>query len=232
MTAYATSGLDALQPTNHGRWEPRRALTLSAARRRTAFVRFMRFGFMAAIAAILALLTVQLIAGNTGDADTAPEVLSEDVRMINPRFTGRDENLTPYAVTADVAVRRRNDPTGVTSLEAPRLDYDFINEGNELTSVLAETGTYDAINRVLDLFTDVNFSTDTGYSFASQHARIYLNEERVTGNMPVEGVGPAGTIRADSYEIHEGGNRVIFDGNVRARLSQARTQPPSTGDDQ
>lgn len=232
MTAYASPGLDALQPTLHGRWEPRRALTLSAARRRTTFVRVMRFGFMAAIAVILAVLVFQLIAGNTGDVGDAPEAVSADVRMINPRFTGRDENLTPYAVTADVAIRRRGEAAGLTELEAPRLDYNFINAGNEFSSVLAETGTYDAANRVLDLFSNVNFATDTGYTFASNHARIHLSEERVTGNQPVEGTGPMGTIRADRYEIHQGGNRVIFDGNVHARITQGRTEQTASGDDQ
>tara|TARA_R110002073_G_scaffold3282_9_gene22166 strand:- start:4917 stop:5612 length:696 start_codon:yes stop_codon:yes gene_type:complete len=231
MSTTATPGLELFQPTMHGNWEPRRALTLSAARRRTAFVRVLRFAFIAGIFALLALLAVQLFLGASSGPAIPDEAVSTDVRMVNPRITGRDENLTPYALTADVAIRRRDNADGLTELERPRLDYDFLNTGANASEVLAQTGTFDPTNRVLDLYSDVNLNTDNGYSFASQHARIYLREERVVGEMPVTGSGPVGTITAERYEIHEGGNRVIFEGNVHARIVQARTAP-SEGEDQ
>lgn len=231
MSMSATHGLELLQPAMHGNWEPRRALTLSAARRRTALVRTLRFVFIAAIIAILALLFVQLFLGASGTATAPDEVVSTDVRMVNPRITGRDENLTPYALTADVAVRRRDNANGLTELERPRLDYDFLNTGVGASEVLAQTGTFDPETRILDLYSDVNLNTDNGYSFASQHARIYLREERVVGEMPVTGTGPVGMITAERYEIHDGGNRVIFEGNVHARIIQDRTAP-SEGEDQ
>ena len=103
----------------------------------------------------------------------------------------------------------------------PRLDYDFL--AGDTSRVLAETGLYDLPNRTLDLFSSVNLSTPEGYSFASEHARIHLREERVTGEQPVEGTGPMGTIRADRYEIRDGGDHIVFEGNVRARLVQSRT---------
>lgn len=231
MSTTATPGLELFQPTMHGNWEPRRALTLSAARRRTAFVRVLRFAFIAGIIALLALLAVQLFLGASSGPAIPDEAVSTDVRMVNPRITGRDENLTPYALTADVAIRRRDNSDGLTELERPRLDYDFLNTGANASEVLAQTGTFDPTNRILDLYSDVNLNTDNGYSFASQHARIYLREERVVGEMPVTGSGPVGTITAERYEIHEGGNRVIFEGNVHARIVQARTAP-SEGEDQ
>lgn len=231
MSTSATPGLDMFQPTLHGRWEPRRALTLSAARRRTALVRLLRLTFLAAIAAIVILLAIQLFLGTAGGPVAPAEAVSTDVRMVNPRITGRDEHLTPYALTADVAIRRRDNANGLTELERPRLDYDFLNTEAGVSEVLAQTGTFDPETRILDLFSDVNLNTDNGYSFSSQHARIFLREERVTGELPVTGSGPVGTIHADRYEIHEGGNRVIFEGNVRARIVQDRTAP-SDGEDQ
>lgn len=226
MSTTAAQGLDALQPTHHATWEPVRALTLSAARRRTAFVRGLRFAFMAAAAGIVALLAVQLIWGNSGGTTEAPTTVGEDVTMINPSFYGRDENLTPYTVTADVAVRRRGGP-GTTELERPRLNYDFLNAGEETSRVVAETGAYDPASRILDLYTNVNLQTEEGYRFESEHARVYLREERVAGEQPVQGTGPMGTIRADRYEIRDGGQHLIFEGRVRARIVQARTAQPT-----
>lgn len=231
MSTSATPGLELFQPTMHGTWEPRRALTLNAARRRTAFVRLLRFVFIAAIFAILGLLGLQLFSGAAPGPAVPDETVSTDVRMVNPRITGRDENLTPYALTADVAVRRRDNPNGLTDLERPRLDYDFLNTAANASQVLAQTGTFDPATRILDLYSDVNLSTDNGYSFASEHARIYLREERVVGEMPVSGAGPVGAISADRYEIREGGDLVIFEGNVHARIVQNRTAT-SDGEDQ
>lgn len=224
MSSISSHGLEALQPTHHGNWEPRRALTLNTARRRTAFVGLLRLVFIGAAVGIVALLLTQLILGNAGGPIEAQEAVSTDVRMINPRFTGRDENLTPYTVTADIAIRRRENSDGVTELQRPRLDYDFISAGDQLSQVLAETGSYDPTNRILDLNTEVNLQTDTGYTFLSQHARVHLRDQRVSGEQPVIGTGPNGSIRSDRYEILEGGNRVIFEGNVRAQILQDRTE--------
>lgn len=237
VTSLTTSsGLDAFKSAAAVRWEPRRALALSVARKRTTFVRGLRLVFTAGAVSIAGLLIVQLVMGSGGNATNETEAVSADVRMTNPRFTGRDENLTPYVVTADTAIRRRDAANGVTELERPRLDYNFLEAGADLSRVLAESGRYDLPNRVLDLYSDVNFSTRAGYTFQSNHARIFLREERVTGEEAVEGTGPMGTIRADSYEITDGGNRIIFTGNVRARLIQDRTAPipdasPEEGND-
>ena len=223
MTATTHPGLESLQPTHHGRWEPRRVLTLNVARRRTAFVRRLRVGFIGAALAIIALLITQLFLGSRGGETAEAEAVSADIRMVNPRFTGRDETLVPYVVTADVAIRRQDGAPGVTELERPRLDYDFLNAGDDASRVLAQTGRYDLPNRILELNSDVNLSTAGGYTFDSDHARVFLREERVVGEQPVEGTGPMGSIRADRYEIRDGGNHIVFEGRVRARLIQDRT---------
>jgi len=225
MSVAASHGLEALKPAAHGSWEPRRVLTLSAARRRTALVRGLRIGFIVAAIAIVLTVIIQMITGSLQPAPGAPEAVGTDVRMINPRFSGRDENLTPYVLTADSAIRRRESANGLTDLNRPRLVYDFLSENEGGSNVLAQTGTYDPAERVLDLETDVNFSTFTGYRFETSHARIFLREERALGDQPVTGNGPMGQIRADRFEIRESGDHVIFEGRVSARIVQDRTRP-------
>lgn len=225
MSAPAAAGLEALKPAAHGSWEPRRVLTLSAARRRTAFVRGMRIAFTIAALAIIATIAVQLFMQTLQPSAGPPEAVGTDVRMINPRFTGRDQNLTPYVLTADSAVRRRASEDGLTDLERPQLEYDFLAETSDGSNVLAEQGVFDPTNRILELRTDVNFSTNGGYSFATSQARIYLRDEYVIGEEPVDGTGPIGRIRADRFELRDGGDHVIFEGRVRARIVQDRTQP-------
>ena len=230
MTASAAQGLEALQPTHHGSWEPRRALTLNAARRRTALVSTLRLVFAGGATAILAVVIAQMVFGNSGNVAETTEAVSTDVRMLNPRFTGRDENLTPYTITADAAVRRSDSAIGLTDLERPRLEYNLLTGGGAGSEVISETGVYDPSNRIIDLTSAVHLETAEGYTFATDHARIYLREERVMGEQPVDGVGPMGRIQADRFEILEGGDRVIFEGRVRARIVQDRTAPVTDGD--
>lgn len=217
MTA-TTADISSLQPPRHAAWEPQRATTLADARKRTAFIRLLRFGLIGLTGVIVVAVIVQILLRSLGGEVQAPVTVGEDARMINPRFTGRDENGTPYVVTADAAIRRRGEDTRLTELESPQLDYDLISADEDAEGVLARTGLYDADARTLDLSADVRFRTRSGYEFLADHARIYLSDERVVGDSPVEGDGPMGTIRADGYEILDGGDRVVFTGNVRTHL--------------
>lgn len=229
MTSTTADGFAGFGSPHHGGWEPKRATTLAQARRRTAFVRTLRFALMAAAAAIAGLVVVQIALSILGEVEPDAITVGEDARMINPRFTGRDDGGSPFTVTADAAIRRQGDALNLTELENPRLDYVSI-EALETAAdgVLAERGFYDSENRVLDLDTDVRFRTQSGYEFISEAARILLSEDRVIGSSQVEGSGPMGDIRADSYEILDGGNRVVFTGGVVARIENRRS--PEEGD--
>jgi lipopolysaccharide export system protein LptC len=217
MTA-TTAHKSSFQPAPHSVWEPRRATTLAAARKRTRFVRLLRMALVGLASVIIFLMAAQILIRSLGGEAQEAVTVGEDARMINPRFTGRDEAGMPYVVTADAAIRRRGTEARLTELESPRLDYDLIAAYEQADGVLARTGVFDADARTLDLNSDVQFRTQSGYAFEADHARIYLTDERVVGNSPVEGEGPLGTIRADSYEVLDGGNRVVFRGNVRATI--------------
>lgn len=217
MTA-TTANISPLHPPVHTAWEPRRATTLAEARKRTAFIRLLRICLVTLTGLIAAAVILQILMRSLGATEAEPVTVGEDARMINPRFTGRDENGTPYVVTADAAIRRRGEETRITELEAPQLDYDLITADEDAEGVLARTGLFDADARTLDLQADVRFRTRSGYEFVAEHARIHLADERVTGDSPVRGEGPMGSIRADGYEILDGGDRVVFTGNVRTHL--------------
>lgn len=213
-----TAPSSPFQKTVHAVWEPRRATTLAAARKRTAFVRALRYGLVALAALIVAGISIQILLRTQGGETSEPVIVGEDARMINPRFTGRDESGAPYVVTADAAVRQRGDEAHITELESPRLDYDLIAADEEADGVLARTGMFNAEARTLDLRADVRFNTRSGYEFFADHARVFLSEDRVMGESAVEGDGPMGTIRANGYEILDGGDRVVFTGNVQTRI--------------
>jgi lipopolysaccharide export system protein LptC len=217
MTA-STADTSPLQPMAHTAWEPRLATTLADARQRTAFIRLLRIVLVGLTALIVLAIAVQILMRSLGQEAPMAVTVGEDARMINPRFTGRDESGAPYVVTAEAAIRRRGEDARITELESPQLDYALLAAGQDADGVLARSGIFDATARTLDLIADVRFRTSSGYEFLAEHARVYLSEDRVVGESPVEGDGPMGTIRSDAYEILDGGDRVVFTGNVRTHI--------------
>ena len=189
-------------------WAPRRQMTLAQARRRSDRVRIQRHVFVAAAAIAIGLFVGHIVRSAVAQ-DTNPPVVddSEAVTMTNPRFTGRDSSGEVFTITADAAQRQRG-RDGAVDLVNP------VMRDAKGTEVRAPTGYYDRETGILELYQDVRITDAGGYMFASEGARLIVAEDRVEGLSPLEGRGPLGDIRADAYEIFEGGDRLVFTGNV------------------
>ncbi|WP_375283757.1 LPS export ABC transporter periplasmic protein LptC [Marinicauda pacifica] len=203
------------------RLTPRRADAFAAAQRRSVFVRRLRIALLAGIGLIALNIVLQNILRAPDVSGGTPEQPTGELeRIVNPRFIGRDEDGTPFVVTADSAVRRPGSIVGLTELENPRLDYSMLGEGLEAGpgAVLANLGVYNPDTRSLELNQAVNLSTRSGYRFETPSATIQLPESRIVGEEPVYGEAPWGAIRAGGFEVHEEGRRVIFTDGVTTRL--------------
>lgn len=216
----------------------RRARSLASARARSRFVAGLRLVLIAAgvLVALNALIQI-IVSGSRSPATpdiaiTAATGNSE--RIINPRFTGRDEGGTPYVITAETAERRRGAEQALIDLERPALDYALLDDAADASRVLAEHGVFDDANLSLHLETNVNLTTRSGYVFDTQSATLYLREGVVTGSEPVQGLAPWGGVRADAFEVREDGQHIILRGDVRTRFNApsaaSDTPTPSSSD--
>lgn len=190
-------------------WAPQRQMTLAQARRRSKFVGLLRMLFVAG-AAISAGVIIGPIAATTltGSSDQVDQLAGDEVvTMVNARFTGRNIAGEAYVITADEARRRRADPN-VINLTRPRMVDD------KGTEVSAPVGVYYQNAEYLDLFQAVKVRDREGYEFETTAARVFVLDGRVQGLEPLSGIGPLGYVRADSYEIEDDGDRIIFRGNV------------------
>jgi lipopolysaccharide export system protein LptC len=202
-------------------WAPRRQLTLAQARKRSVRVRYLRYALVGAAAVSIGLFLGYVIRSALSQ-DARPPTVQDDeaVTMINPRFTGRDSDGDVFTITADAAQRRRTSD-GVVDLINP------VMRDAKGAQLMAPTGFYDRDKGVLELYEAVNITDSAGYSFISRGARLILGEDRVEGLSPLEGKGPLGDIQADSYEILDGGNRIIFEGNVKTVIYPQPADPPA-----
>jgi lipopolysaccharide transport protein LptA len=156
-----------------------------------------------------------------------PSSVGGQIRMVNPRFTGRDADGTPYEITAQAA-ERPDAAADVTELTAPQLKFSDPDAPSAVVD--ATRGLFDQAAQTLDLLNGVSFRTDNGYEFESEHARAYVEDGRVVGDRMIMGAGPLGSIQAQGFEILDGGDKVIFSGDVKARLYPDRPETAPTSD--
>lgn len=198
-------------------WVPHRQLSLHQARKRSDLVRLLRMLFTTG-AAMAAGVLIGSLAYSVFDGTNHRAIGSENAQLVtmqNPRFSGRDADGQPYEITATTAQRSASNPQ-LVELAFPALD-----DGLEGT-VRAPRGVFDQQAQYLELFDDVVLTDAAGNRFVTTHARMFVQDNRVVGLQPLEGEGPIGRIRADSYEISDGGARVVFKGNVWTELQPAR----------
>ncbi|MFC6198724.1 LPS export ABC transporter periplasmic protein LptC [Ponticaulis profundi] len=213
--------MSAIAATQEDFWAPKRRLSLEQARKRSDLVRFLRMLFTT-IAAISAGVMIGSLAYSVISGETASTIDAGDnmVTMQNPRFSGRDATGQPYVITASSAKRNGANPA-IVELVSPSLDESITG------TVSAPRGEFDQATQQLELFDDVIMTDSSGMRFSTTHARLFVQENRVVGVQPLTGEGPIGKIRADSYEILDGGDRVIFKGNVWTELEPSE---PDTGE--
>lgn len=138
------------------------------------------------------------------------------IHMLKPDLQGRDEKGQPYNVTADSAVRDDADPARVI-FDAPVFT---LGSGAQQTHVRARHGVYRDDTRILNLTGDVHLDNGAGYHFVTEHAVVDTQKNNVDGELHVEGNGPLGRIAASSYAVRDGGARVFFFGQVKARIAR------------
>jgi lipopolysaccharide export system protein LptC len=136
----------------------------------------------------------------------------ENLRMINPRYTGSDTQNQPYVVTADQALQVSGD-SNVTNLMKPKGDIT-LKDGTWL-ALSAETGVYRKKDELLDLEGSVNLFHDGGYEIVTSQARVDLRKNSAEGGQPVVGQGPDTELRGEGFRVHNGGERVIVTGRSR-----------------
>lgn len=199
--------------------QDRRRAELERWRRRSRAIHFWRRllpGVIVVIAAVLALwiggrsLIIKLT--------TPPKPLpATGLRMVNPRFYGRDKSNSAFVLGAASAARATSTSKNVT-LAAPTLTLGV--GGPDTTHVQAQAGTYQEDQRQLNLKGQVQIRSSSGYTFTSPSAQVDTTKGTVKGDSGVQGQGPLGHIAASSYGVYDRGQRIIMKGDVRAHIEQ------------
>ncbi|MDP1723106.1 MAG: LPS export ABC transporter periplasmic protein LptC [Alphaproteobacteria bacterium] len=141
--------------------------------------------------------------------------------MIQPVFSGQDENLKPYVLKATKAIVHQDKPDQNFNDSEIFMDFpdgEFLNEKNEKIFITADKGVYLPNVKFLKLNTNVHLITEDGHDFKTSSAVIDLRDSSAQGNEPVKGFGPQGDIRAEGFRLTNKGTKVTFIGNSQSQL--------------
>ena len=186
-------------------------------KRRSRLIAALRKVLPAAIALLVVGMGAQVVwnsmAAKKGEAreQTAP------IRMVNPRFQGRDEQGRSFMIAAREARRDDNDLTRIV------LDHPNVALGPETPTpsrVSAVTGVYTEADRILRLTGSVRIEDGAGYRFATEGAIVDTKAGTVQGPGEMIGEGPSAQMQSKSYEVQDRGDRMIFKGGVRAVIKR------------
>jgi len=187
-------------------------------RKRSRAIRFWRRALPGMIVAIAGLLVLSIGGRSLLASLTETKAQKEGgVRMVNPRFYGRDTSNRAFVLGASEASRDLKDGHRVT-LAAPSVTLD--SDGANPTHVQAAQGIYREDQRKLNLQGSVQLRDGRGFSFSTPKAVVDTTTGVVSGDSGVQGNGPLGHIVASSYGVYDRGKRIVMKGDVRAHIVQ------------
>lgn len=181
----------------------------------TRFVIFGRGFLWLMIAAVVALIVYT--ASDNRTADGARLVFSKikemgDIQnvMKNPYYHGLDKNNLPYTVTATQAIQQDADTVLLENIKA-----DMGTKDGKWLALHAGAGELKNSAKTLMLTKNVDMFYDGGYEFRSERAFVDINKGSASGDVPVTGQGPMGTLRADRFSAWNRGEVILFEGAVK-----------------
>lgn len=183
-------------------------------RRRSRLIRQLRIAFPAAIGIILGAMGAFVVYHGIKGSNAPVAEPNAPIRLVNPRFLGRDDKSRAFVLTAATAVRDKNDYQRVI-LDKPVLILD--ERGPDSLRISARSGIYHEANRKLQLEGGVKL-TGPQAAFETAASLFDTKTGELVGSGPIQGAGALGQITAKSYGVFDKGDRIIFKGRVRARI--------------
>ena len=186
-------------------------------RKRSSAIRFWRRALPVLIVVVGGVLAAWTGGRSLLIKTTAPKPpQATGLRMLNPRFYGRDNSNHAFVLGAAEAARDSSTGKSV-SLSGPDLTMDA--GGAQPTTVQADHGVYHEDQRQLSLTGQVQLKAG-GYVFTTPNATVDTSKGAVYGNSGVQGQGPLGHVTASTYGVYDRGKRVIMKGDVHAHIVQ------------
>lgn len=213
-------------PERFATWTPRQTPVGRDVAQYSRFVVMMKIALPSAAGFLLFLVVLLPQLRDEGDryridTEMSDTPGSQSLSMTNARYYGTDDEGRPYAVAAS-GVRQRPEDQDSIELASPAAEISM-SDGKVL-SAKATTGLYNRGQQKLDLSGEVALADQAGYEFRTAAARVDLEQGTASGETPVSGAGPLGTLQAaGGFQVSDRGRTVRFNGRARMVINPAAT---------
>ena len=137
------------------------------------------------------------------------------ITMEAPHLSGYTPDRRPYEMWAKTAVQDVTDPDHV---ELNKLRTKLLMQDGSTIFLDSLTGLFDNKAQTLDLHKDIHLTTTTGYEAWLTQAHVDMVKNTVDSDEHVDVKLTNGTLRSDRLHIMNGGEVVLFEGNVVMHL--------------
>ena len=147
------------------------------------------------------------------------------ITMEAPHLSGYTPDRRPYEMWAKTAVQDITDPDHV---ELNKLRTKLLMQDGSTVFLDSLTGLFDNKAQTLDLHKDIFLQTTTGYEARLTQAHVDMVKNTVDSNEHVDVKLTNGTLSSDRLHITNGGEVVLFEGNVVMHLDHFDTDNGTT----
>jgi len=151
------------------------------------------------------------------------------ITMEAPHLAGYTPDRRPYEMWAKTAVQ---DVTNPDHVELNKLRTKLLMQDGSTVFLDSLTGLFDNKAQTLELFKDIFLQTTSGYEAKLTQAHVDLAKNTVDSDQHVDVKLTNGTLSSDRLHIINGGEVIIFEGNVVMHLdhlddgTNAQPAPP------
>lgn len=196
-----------------------RARAFRAARRHSIVVKVLKVLLPSAALVMVGLYFVPTrlsleIGGATASLEGV-SVESGNLKMVNPKLSGRHPDYGRYEIRADTALQNVETPQKVALDEVTG---SLVSPDGDTTRLQALSGLFDTEARRLTFEEGVSIEGRAGLAVELRSATVDFNEQLIVSNEPVSMQFRGSRIDADSVRLETGRARVLFSGDVKVRL--------------
>jgi lipopolysaccharide export system protein LptC len=206
-------------------WTARTRDTAMNALRYSRFVSVMKRALPVAAALLIAAVIAYSLVPRQSDkmrlATQSIGTIDNDLAMLKPRLTGTDRKGHPFLITADSA-KQEGASTHRATLK--NVEADITIAKSRWLNATAAHGFVDMEKGALALDGGIAIYSDDGYELHTSRADVDLKKGLFKGPETVTGRGPAGTLRADSFELDRLTNQLVLAGHVQMSINSGEVK--------
>ncbi len=144
-----------------------------------------------------------------------------NLRMVNPKLEGANEQQGNYVVTASYAEQAVANPDTIHLTE---LQAETNNAQKGWSRLTSPKGVFETKTERLELIGDIRVAQSNGMKAQLTRANVDMKRQTVISKEPVRVDFPAGNLDSNTMHLDMDAKTAAFQGNVRVRMQQEKSQ--------